>query len=395
MPEPTVARQAPQPAAATDLSRAVNDAGFRIFHAALREGENTTVSPVSIGVAFGVADAGASGQAAQAIDDFFGFPGAGEERWGAFNSLDQLVTKDASAFDPPAENQPGHATVTLANRLFIDEAFDPLPAYADVTARFFGAATQREPLATDGEASAKHVNEWVKERTNGLIPTLVTKDFFTPDSRLTLVNTVYMKADWEVPFDPEWTVNAPFALLDGSTADVDLMNASGRYGRVVEGDDFVSVALPYAFNELEMILIVPDQGAFQGVEQGLDQEWLDSFDAGATQREFNLTMPKFTTEGSLDLREALEAAGGTGIFDAPGFDGIGPDLSLSSAIHATKVIVDEKGTEAAAATALGMVGTAMPSDPPVEIRADKPFLYVIRDVQTGAALFVGRVLDPR
>lgn len=393
--DPIVQRPAPDSAQATDLARSINDAGFAVFHAALKDGQNTTVSPLSIGLAFGMLDAGASGSVETALDNFFHFPGTGDARLAAFNTLEQKVSLDASAYPKPSQDEPGHATVTLANRLFIDDAFTPLETYRTTLARYFGAGAQNEPLATDGKRSANDINSWVKDKTQGLIPQLLDASFFNDQSKLTLVNTLYMHADWATPFDPNATAKAPFTLQDGSTADVDMMNASHRFGTAAQGDGYVAVTLPYAYDELDMVLIVPDSDSFAAVQGALSQDWLDNYDATATQTEYNLALPKFTTEGSLDLRQAMEAAGANGVYDQVGLDGIGPDLSVSGAIHATKVIVDEKGTEAAAATAIGIVGSAMPSDPPLEIRADHPFLYVIRDHDTGAVLFVGRVLDPR
>ena len=382
--------------AASGLARSLNDAGFRIFHASLADGENTSVSPLSIGLAFGMLDAGATGPVADALDGLFAYPSAGDARLGAFNSLDLLASSDPSAMPSPGKGEPAHAIVRVANRVFVDTNFAPLDSYRNDLARYFGAGTQAEPLATDGTASAKDINAWIDKRTEGLIPTLVTPDAFNSDSRLTLVNALYMKAQWQTPFEHDATHDEPFTLSDGSAVDVPMMHSGSRNGDVYQGKGFVAVTLPYAYNELSMTLIVPGAGDYAGVEAGLDQSTLDTIDAGARQAEYRLALPKFTTGSTTDLRGVIEKKlGVTGLFDTVGLDRIGPKLEVTDAVHATKVIVDEDGTEAAAATAI-MAGTmSAPADPPLEIRADHPFLYVIRDSVTGAVLFVGRVLDPR
>ena len=394
--DPVVDRPAADASAAASLARSLNDAGFRIFHASLADGENTSVSPLSIGLAFGMLDAGATGTVADALDGLFAYPSAGDARLGAFNSLDQLASSDPGALPKPGKNEPGHATVRVANRVFIDTNFAPLDSYRTDLARYFDAGAQTEPLATDGTTSAKDINAWIDKRTEGLIPSLVTPDAFNTDSRLTLVNALYMKAQWQTPFAHEATSDEPFTLTGGATADVPMMHSGSQHGDVYQGKDFVAVALPYAYDELSMTLIVPAVGAYNDVEAALGQSMLDAIDAGATSAEYRLALPKFTTESTTDLGDVIKNRMGVdGLFGTVGLDGIGPKLLVSGAVHATKVIVDEDGTEAAAATAIMVGTTSAPADPPLEIRADHPFLYVIRDTDTGAVLFVGRVLDPR
>lgn len=394
--DPVADRPAAVASAAASLARSLNDAGFRIFHASLADGENTSVSPLSIGLAFGMLDAGASGPVADALDGFFAYPSTGDARLGAFNSLDQLASSDPGVLPKPGKNEPSHATVRVANRVFVDANFAPLDSYRTDLARYFGAGAQTEPLATDGNTSAKDINTWIDKRTEGLIPTLVTPDAFNADSRLTLVNALYMKAQWQTPFQHEATSDEPFTLADGTAVDVPTMHSGSQHGDVYQGKDFVAVALPYAYDELSMTLIVPSAGSYADVEAALGQPMLDTIDAGATSSEYRLALPKFTTETTTDLGDVIKNKMGVdGLFGTVGLDGIGPKLLVSGAVHATKVIVDEDGTEAAAATAIMVGTTSAPADPPLEIRADHPFLYVIRDSSTGAVLFVGRVLDPR
>ena len=299
-------------------------------------------------------------------------------------------------FPAPGQDQPDHAIVRIANRMYLDNGFAPEQAYREALARYFGAGAEETSMSTDPEKAAEAINGWVKDRTEGLIPKLVEPDVFDADSRLALVNALYMKAAWQQPFEEFATSDEPFTLVGGDSADVPMMHSGARDGMVYQGDDFVAVALPYAYGELEMTLIVPAPGDLESVRSGLDQDLLDAIDAGAASTGYTLAMPRFTAESTTNLRSVMEGELGIdNLFGVVGLDGIAPDLYVSAAVHATKVIVDEAGTEAAAATAIIAGTTSAPPPPDFEIRADHPFLYVIRDADTGAVLFVGQVLDPR
>jgi serpin B len=394
--DPAIARPAPDSTQAGDLARALNDAGFAVFQAAAKDDENTAVSPLSIGAAFGMLNEGATEPVAGALDEALGWPVEGDPLLGAFNSLTQRASSEPEDFPTPDEYEPDHAIVRIANRMYLDNGFVPEEAYREALATYFGAGAEETPMSTDPQKAADAINGWVEGRTEGLIPKLVTPDIFDADSRLALVNALYLKAAWAEPFQESATFDEPFALAGGDSADVPIMNSGTRFGMVYQGEGFVSVGLPYAYDELEMTLIVPTPGGLEAVREGLDQGLLDAIDAGAENTGYTLAMPRFTAESSLDLHSVMEGQMGIeNLFGVAGLDGIAPNLYVSAAVHATKVIVDEAGTEAAAATAIIAGVTSAPLPPDFEIRADHPFLYVIRDADTGAVMFVGQVLDPR
>ncbi len=394
--DPAVERPVADSTDAGDLARALNDAGLAIFRAAAKDDENTAVSPLSIGTAFGMLNEGATEPVAGALDEAFGWPVDGEPLLSAFNTLTQRASSEPGDFSTPGEDEPDHAIVRIANRMYLDNGFAPEQAYREALATYFGAGAEETPMSTDPAKAADAINGWVSDRTEGLIPELVTPEIFDNDSRLALVNALYLKAAWQQPFEEFATSDEVFVLLDGTSADVRMMNSGTRNGDVYQGDGFVSVALPYAYGELAMTLIVPDEGRFGDVREGLDQALLDAIDAGAAPVGYTLAMPRFTAESTTDLRSVMEGELGIdNLFGVVGLDGIALDLYVSAAVHATKVIVDEAGTEAAAATAIIAGTTSAPPPPDFEIRADHPFLYVIRDADTGAVLFVGQVLDPR
>lgn len=382
--DPVVDRPSPSPEQLPGIVEGLNDAGLRLYLASREDGENTAVSPVSIGFAFGMADAGATGGVKTTIEEFFGLPEFGGDLLSSFNTLDLAL-----------ESEQEGKVLRIANRVFTDSAFEPREDYRLRLAKFFGAGSEPVPMATDAGAAARRINAWISGETNGLIKDLVKPEAFSEDSRLALANTVYMKADWDQPFEAEKTNDGEFALLDGSAVTVPLMHQPDAWGEAAIGDGWVAGTKPYVEGDTEMLVIVPDEGRFDEIEDGL-AEVLGAVDGALTETTFELTLPVFTAASTTDLREVMEGRLGVdGMFGVVGFDGIGEDLYLDSATHGVKVVVDETGTEAAAATVLGMDGvSAEVRVDPIVVDADQPFIYVIRDTETRAIEFIGRVLDP-
>lgn len=384
--DPVVDRPSPESADLPALVAGINDAGLRIYLAAREDGKDTAVSPLSIGLAFGMADAGASGGVADALEGFFGFPGSGEERLGAFNALEQSLSHDADDDLP---------LVRIANRVFTDNEFAPLEDYRIALATYFGAGAEPVPMATNGEAAAARINAWIEDRTEGLVKDLVAPTTFNERSRLMLVNTLYMDANWANPFDANNTGDYPFTRLDDSQSRVQMMWQGGAIGESATGEGWVAATVPYVGNELEMVVILPDAGGFTAVEDALGEGLLTDVDAALAPDEFTLALPKFRAESTSDLRKAIEGELGVeGMFGVIGLDGIGEELGIDSAVHGVTVIVDEEGTEAGAATAIEIMAGSAPAAPEFELIADRPFLYLVRDTETGAILFLGRVLNP-
>lgn len=396
MTAPAAHRPEPRSPLVPALARGIDEAGFAIFRACATDSDNTVVSPASIGLAFGMADAGASGQVAVAIAQAFGLPAAGEQRLAAFNAYEQRLSIESGATveDETTGERLTSPTVTVANRVFTDAAFEPRPEYREVLERWFGAGAEAVPMRAQPAAAADRMNAWVVEQTRGLISDLFTADSFSDASRLMLLNALSMKATWRDELFPEATESQPFARLDGSRMDVPLMDASDTAWGVAELDGYVAAALAYAGGTLEMVVIVPEAGRFGEVRDRMGTALLEQIDAAWLDIGSSVRIPRFEAGSTVDLKDVLEDALGVhGLFDTDGLDGIGGQLQIADAIHATKVIVDEEGTEAAAVTAIDSVLTSAPLEW-LEVRADRPFLYVIRDIDTGAALFVGQVVDP-
>jgi len=354
----------------------INDAGWD-FHRHL-DG-NAVSSPVSIGVAFSLARAGASTDTAAALDEIFAFPTKGRDA--AANSA-SLMLADASV---------GPTTLEVANRLFPDVNFSPLPAFVDTAAAHYGATVETVDMS-DGPAAAEVINNWVAETTRGLIPTIVDGGAIQ-DQRLALVNTVYLKADWAEPFLPELTNAGVFTTSDASTVTTSFMRdripITRRFVRLADAD---AVELPYEGGDLAMWIVVPrETDGLPGVEASLDAASLANLSEVAETGMVDITLPKW--EQTLPPSDLFGWLCPLGFCARAGFDNIAPGLFITSALHGAKVIVDEKGTEAAAVTAMTFrVSGPPPAD--LTVVADHPFLWAIIHRQTGALVFVGRLVDP-
>ena len=376
LPVPVADRLPADPAAPTgEWIAGINTAGWG-FHRHL-EG-NAVSSPISIGTAFSLARAGASPGSAAALDEIFGFPQAALH--GAANAVDLTLTGAAAP-----------STLVIANRLFPDDDFTIRPGFVHTAATQYGSDI--EPIDTaNGAAGAGVINRWVSGGTRGLVPTIVDAGV-VQDQKLILVNTVYLQADWLQHFSPRDTHDGPFITGDDHSVTLPFMRdrkpVDRRFVRLAHAD---AVELPYQGGELAMWLIVPhDPAGLAAVEESLDAATLTGLRSVAETGLVDLTMPKW--EQTLPPADLFAWLCQLGFCAGAPFDGIAPGIVISAALHGAKVSVDERGTEAAATTALGF-RTSGPLPPDLTIVADRPFLWAIIHEPTGAVVFLGRLVDP-
>ena len=354
----------------------INAAGWD-FHRHLMG--NSVSSPVSIGTAFSLSRAGASADSGAALDKIFGFPEV--DLHSAANAIDLRL----------AEASVGPTTLEVANRLFPDDGFSLLPEFLHTAAAQYGATLQ--PIDTaDGATAADTINSWVSQSTRGLIPTIVDESV-VQDQELVLVNTVYLKAEWIEPFLAEYTRDGRFTTDDNRSVTVPFMRDREPVDRrFVQLEDADAVALPYQGDELAMWLIVPhDPAGLAAVEESLDAEALTGLHSAAQTGLVDVTMPKW--EQTLPPTDLFPWLCPLGFCPGARFDGIASSIFITAALHGAKMIVDEKGTEAAAATAMAFAESG-PPPADLTIVADRPFLWAIVHQDTGALLFVGRLVDP-
>ncbi|HSL73094.1 MAG TPA: serpin family protein [Ilumatobacteraceae bacterium] len=361
-----------------DLAAGWNDAGFDLLRrlSTSADGENVVFSPLSIGHALLMAAAAADDPTRTAIETAFGLPDGAHDAW---NTIDQTIAADQS----------DQVTVTLADRIWPRTGLQPDQAWIDLLATNHGADVVPLDFAGDTEGSRAAINDWVSDRTEGLIADLLPAGFVEPSTVLVLTNTVYFAADWQLPFGKYGTIDSEFTRLDGSTVATSFMRELELGDRRGAGDGFVGAELPYADGDYSMLVLVPDEGRFDELVGRLDQALLDEIDTTFTTGPYELLLPKWADDTTVDLRSWLEEIGA-----APGsYPGISPDAFLDAAVHAADITVDEQGTVAAAATALGFAESG-PPEPELTVAADRPFLYLIRHRETGVVMFAGQVVDP-
>jgi serpin B len=365
---------------------------FDLYHVLAADEGNLFFSPYSISVALAMTYAGASGDTASQMADTLHFTLPPEQLHSAFNaySLDLAARAEADVEGTPFE-------LSIANSLWGQQGFTFLPEFLDLLAENYGAGMRLVDYVSDPEAARQAINQWVSDETREKIQDLIPSGAIDAQTRLVLANAIYFKAAWLHPFDDSATAPAPFHLLDGSAVDVPMMHQDEGYSYTL-GDGFRALELPYENGNVSMLIILPDEGQFQAVEETLDPVMIADIMGNLTHGPVNLSLPRFTYESAFDLNGALQALGMTDPFDPnradfSGMDG-NRDLYIGNVLHKAFVSVDENGTEAAAATAVIMELTMAPAGEPITFTVDRPFIYLIRDNWTGSILFVGRVMAP-
>jgi serpin B len=310
----------------------------------------------------------------------------------AFNAyaLDLEARANADVDGTPFE-------LSIANSLWGQEGFAFRPEFLDLLAENYAAGMRLADFVADPEASRQVINRWVSDETRQRIEDLIPEGAIDEMTRLVLANAIYFKASWMSSFDPDATAREPFHLLSGDTVDVPMMHADESY-RYLVADGYQAIELPYQSGEMSMVILLPDGGRFAAFEDTMGLDVLEQALGQMAYGPVRLGLPRFTYESEFSLRDALEGLGMTDAFDPDradfsGMDG-NRDLYIASVLHKAFVAVDEKGTEAAAATAVIMGVTSAPIGEPITITVDRPFIYLIRDGQTGGILFLGRVVDP-
>ena len=383
------ASAAPEDAAAA--GSAINAFGLDLYRAVANGKTNVVLSPASIALALAMARAGARGQTAAEMDAVMRAM-ASDEHAGWLNALDQALATRSGTFKDESGKDLA-VTLRVVNAPFAQRGTSLEPAYLEAVASRYGAGLRLVDYATATEQARKAINGWVDGQTERRIPEMLVPGILTTATRLTLVNAIYLKAPWLTPFPAETTKAGSFARADGSSVAVPMMatTASMRYAA---GTGWRAVEIPYIGGSLAMTIIVPDDLAT--FEQALTPDRLTSISTGLADAEVSLTLPRFSIETKAELADVLATLGMPSAFsDRADFSGIttAEQLVISNVIHQANIDVDEKGTEAAAATAVVLRATAMPAEP-VTLSVDRPFLFALRDVPTGAILFLGRVADP-
>ena len=368
-----------------------NTFAFNLYHHLTKNNTgNMFYSPYSISTALAMTYAGANGdtgtQMSKALD--FALPQA--QLHPAFNDLAlQLANRGQGAIGTNGKS----FSLSIANALWCQKDYNFQPSFLDTLAQNYGAGVNLLDFINSPEPSRVTINNWVSNETNNKIQDLIPDGAITPYTGLVLTNAIYFDAAWQYPFSGDKTSNGTFNLLDGSTVSVPMMNNEASYS-YAKGNGYQAVELPYSGDQIAMDIIMPDAGNFTAFESGMTADSVSGIINNLQVKSLSLTMPKFNFDSSFSLKDVLSALGMPIAFsDQADFSGMTgqKDLNISDVVHKAYVAVNEQGTEAAAATGVIMSGMAMMQN---TLTIDQPFIFLIRDIQTGAILFVGRVLNP-
>ena len=379
----------------TDVTTLVNgNSAFALdlYQVLRHEDGNLFCSPYSISLALAMTYAGARDETEKQMADTLHFSLPQEHLHPAFNSLDLELGKRGQG--AKGKDEKGFR-LNIVNAIWGQKDYRFLVSFLDILAENYGAGLRTLDFIGAPEESRVTINNWVSEQTEGRIEDLIPPGLIDELTRLVLTNAIYFNAAWLHPFDTDATQDGLFHLLDGSGVTVPMMRQKESFG-YAEGRGYQAVELPYDGSELSMVVLLPASGQFKAFEDSLNAQQVNEIIGRLEPRRVSLTMPKFEFESSFNLKETLAGMGmPTAFSESADFSGMtgNRELFIADVVHKAFVSVDEAGTEATAATAVVMEMTAVPGTP-VEVTIDHPFVFLIRDIETGAILFVGRVVNP-
>ena len=392
-------------------SKATNELGVDLHRQLATGNENLCISPYSINSALAMTFLGADGETRSEMARVLHFPN-GSDVPASFSalqhSLEQMsaktadLVKESKKFGGPSEP----ITLNIANRLFAQKTYHFREAFLSLVKQNFGGAFEPLDFVADPAAATQRINKWVADQTRDRIRDLIPGGALDKTTRLVLANALYLKAPWANEFSQNATQSEPF-FIGSAPVNVPMMRKTTNFG-YARREGFTVVTIPYAGNDLQFVVLLPDDiNGLHELESKLNADVLAGC-AKLEKREVDLHLPKFKLEPpTITLAKQFEALGMKTAFNQPkgsaNFDKIAPRtpddyLYISQIFHKTFIAVDEKGTEAAAATAVAMMaatGLAAPKPTPVEVKVDRPFVYAIQHVPSGVCLFLGRVTDPR
>lgn len=359
---------------------AIGNLGARLLRAVRRPGENTLLSPLSVTLALSMTVNGAAGDTREEFETLLGA------------DVDALNENAASLLTDYLALE-GSTQSAITNSLWVDEMLTANDLFLERCAAFYEAGVYQADLGAERTRNA--VNDWIDQVTRGMIPQMLQKPL-AEDTALLLVNALWLKTAWAEEFDPNDTDTHPFTAADGTVTDTDFLSNGVRTEGYFRTETAAGVVLPYDDGRLAFVAILPD-GGLDGWLEELDGETFSHLLDSAKDTLVYLRMPKFEAEWGGSLSDALKDLSlesafdpGQADFSALGSVEGGEPLFVGSVDHRAKIQVNEKGTEAAAATVVAVPAgaEAEPMDP-VELCLDRPFCYAVVDLERGVPLFLG------
>ena len=348
--------------------------------------DNVFFSPYSLSTAMAMLYAAAEGETKAQIQKTFYYP-----------SMDILNPNSAALYNQFNKPNPDYKLATV-NDLWMEQGLTPTKSYVDTVQRYYGGQVTNLDFESNPNPSRLIINKKIAQHTNQLIPELLPKGSIKPITVAVLTNAIYFKGDWKVPFEVQSTTEQPFYNHIGTSPNIKMMQLQEHFG-YSEDKQVQVVQLPYKGDDLSMLVVLPkskDKAAMQQLVQDLSADTIKQWSKDLVTQEVNVHLPKFKLEASYQMKNlltdmgmprAFEKGAGFNLFDNS------PPIKIDDVYHKAVVIVDEKGTEAAAATGIVADATAASAPPPV-FKADHPFLFMIKDNKTDAILFLGQVNKP-
>lgn len=388
----------------TTLVKGNSEFAFDLYQALRqKEGKNIFYSPYCISIALAMTYAGARVDTEKQMADTLHYLLSQDVLHPAFNSLDIELAKRGEGAE--GKDDEGFR-LNVVNAIWGQKGYQFLDSYLDTVAENYGAGLRLLDFVSAPEESRVAINDWVSEQTEGRIKDLINKGIISSLTRLVLTNAIYFNAAWQYPFDEKNTTEASFHLLDGrdlpveyllkdKDIPVDMMYQTEEFN-YAEGSDYQAIELKYDGGELSMVILLPKEGNFYRFKSSLDAQTYQEIVRALKYQNVALSMPKFEYESEFSMAGVLAGMGMTDAFStAADFSGMtgNDELYIKDVVHKAFVSVDEAGTEASAATAVIMDLKGMPGEP-VKLTLDRPFIYLIRDIETGTILFMGNMMNP-
>jgi len=376
------------PVSIQELVNASNLFALEMYLELANSKDNLFFSPYSIFTALGMTYEGARNRTADEIRSVFHFPADNQTRWSLFKALIEKLNANDSG-----------CNLSSGNALWIQKDFDILNEYVNTVQTYYKAGAENVDYKSAAEAARLRINGWVENQTNGKIKDLIPQGVLTFNTVLVLTNAIYFKGDWLRAFNDSLTKEMDFHPDPATTVKAKLMSSNDDESKFnyTESDGVQVLKMPYSGEKLSMLVLLPRNGTVSSVENMLTPLKLNEWRGKLKEQRVDVYFPKFKLETKYFLKDNLSAMGMPAAFtSAADFSGIDGkrDLFISAVIHQAFVSVDEKGTEAAAATAVVFERNGIVEPPVPVFNANHPFIFLIQDDETGNILFMGKVVDP-
>jgi len=380
---------------ATNYSQtiAMTSFSFKIFKKlnALKQSENISFSPVSLNIAMGMVYAGARNSTAEEISKVFGFASESDIFCTLFaeyqNYLNDLSKDTAIEFN-------------LANKVYLENTYKITDDYRQIIYKYFGGAFKSVDFKNNYKIEEHAINSWVSDMTKDRIKNLLPEGTLNESTKMVLVNAIYIKTKWKYPFEKSSTQQKLFYNSETSEP-TDFMTQRTTGVKYTEYEGSQVLELPYTTPELSLIIILPKNSNSENLSSAIPN--IDAYQEICKNLIYDdvyMEIPKFKTESTYQLAQVLQEMGVVSAFEGGDFSGMTEtnDLKISKVIQKVFFEIDEKGSEAAAATAIVMVETSSAYEPEIddfiEFIANKPFIYIIKENKYNTPLFIGQYVNP-